>query len=80
MNCPLCQAEMERGNLEIRGTGWGFMFFGLSYQHCWFVPEDGDSEIVVSNAIGRGATHPASGAFRDAFRCPECFTLVAPGG
>ncbi len=70
---------MTAGNLAVRGTGWGFLFFGWSYQHCWFVSEDGKREVVVSNGLGRWANHPSCGPFRDAHRCPACYTVIAPG-
>lgn len=79
MNCPLCQTPMDAGNLTIRGTGVGFLFFGLSYQHCWFEPLNGPSQVVVSNKLGARATHPSCGAFREAFHCSKCLTLIAPG-
>ncbi len=79
MNCPYCNTLMVDGNLALRGTGWGFLFFGWSYQHCWFIPEDGESEVVVSNKLGPRASHPGCSSNRVAHRCPACFTLIAPG-
>lgn len=79
MNCPYCNALMAKGNLTVRGTGWGFLSIGWSYQHCWFTSEDGQEEVVVSNRLGRRATHPSCASNRFAYRCPAGFTLVAPG-
>jgi len=79
MDCPFCNTQMEPGNLTVRGTGCGLLLFGLSYQHCWFDPEEGQAELFVSNKIGRMATHPSCGSYREASRCPECYTVVAPG-
>jgi len=70
---------MAPGNLTVRGTGWGFLLVGLSFQHCWFVPESGPDEVVVSNRFGKQATHPSSGSYRMAHRCSACYTVVAPG-
>lgn len=70
---------MTPGSLEVRGTVWGFLFFGWSYQHCWFVPEEGPAEMCVSNKLGSRAKHPDSGAFREAHKCQNCGTLIAPG-
>ena len=79
MNCPLCDTPMESGNLTISGTGLGSLFVGLSYQHCWFEPENGPSQVVVSNKLGARATDPGCESFREAYRCSKCFTVVAPG-
>lgn len=79
MICPFCETPMVAGNLEVRGPGWGFLLFGWSYQHCWFAPEEGPDEMFVSNKLSRQAKHPDCGAFRAAYKCQACRTVVAPG-
>src|SRR5262245_32491262 len=63
--CPTCGGEAESGHLEIHGTFLGFLAFGFSYEHCWFVPKHGEEEIALKSA-----------GIRKGFRCSRCGTIV----
>lgn len=64
--CPECGAAMIPGAFRIEATTLGWLFFGISYQHCWFRPEGGGSREVV---IHRDGT-------RAGYRCPQCATAL----
>jgi hypothetical protein len=58
---------MTDGTALVRGTAWGFAFFGFSQQHLWF--RVGDSKNVV---IESGEERPGN-------HCARCgATAIAP--
>src|SRR5262245_43633147 len=61
-SCPACGAAMEAGKVSVHGTLLGFLFVGMSYQHCWFRPAASEDEQVVVQ----------SGRSRRACRCSSC--------
>jgi len=69
MKCPQCAEEMTRGAIAVHGTFWGFLAFGLSYQHCWWQP---------GGEYTKGEKIVPSGTMRDAFRCGKCRLLIVP--
>jgi len=60
-SCPLCGGETERGSVSVHGTILGFLFYGLSLQHCWFEGPVGKQEIVLGSRTRRPG-----------FRCRAC--------
>jgi hypothetical protein len=67
MNCPACGTEMRRGQVSVHGTALGFLFIGLSHQHCWFEEfERNTKEKVIV---------PSNGS-RPACSCPKCSAVV----
>jgi hypothetical protein len=60
-SCPLCDGEIEVGSVSVHGTLGGFLFVGLSLQHCWFQGRDTKEEIVLG-----------SRARKAGFRCKAC--------
>ena len=63
IDCPSCGSPMTSGCATIHGTFWGFLFFGMSWQHLWFANEQGETRIMKSNNA------PAE-------RCSTCGTIV----
>jgi hypothetical protein len=55
---------MVAGSVFIRGTFWGFLFYGFSHQHLWFSSK-GDETIAMR-----------SGDTRAAWRCTRCGTMA----
>ena len=60
---------MTTGKAKIESTLLGAVIFGLSRQHLWFEEHAprGESDIAMK-----------AGSSRNAFRCPQCGTLVVP--
>jgi hypothetical protein len=71
MNCGLCQAEMVQGEVALKYTGWGVIFFGMSYKHLFFKPKnDGPKSKLVILKNNHVST---------AYRCQECgVTTIIP--
>lgn len=40
MTCPDCGEQMVRGAIKVRGTKGGFLMFGFSWQHLWWIGSD----------------------------------------
>ena len=65
MNCPRCNSKMAEGTATVQGTFFGFLLFGLSHQHLWFIDRKGEKrKVVMSNETVR------------AFRCKDCGLVV----
>jgi hypothetical protein len=64
MQCPACRGEMVEGQLAVRGTLPGFLFFGLSWQHLWWLDGHGTSASRQKLIV--------SGDRRPAVRCVGC--------
>jgi hypothetical protein len=80
MNCPLCSREMDKGEAYVRGTALGFLFVGLSHQHCWFKSEaTGKKDIIVRCPSGLLTSAPAKLVNPSAYRCENCRTSVIVG-
>lgn len=49
--CPQCKNKMESGTVYLRSTGWGLLFYGASYKHCFFKPllETEDQKVIANN-------------------------------
>ena len=50
MNCPKCGETMLKGDVQVRGTFWEFLFVGLSSQHLFFSPDEGKRQRVMESA------------------------------
>lgn len=57
----MCDVELGAGELRVKGTFPGLLFFGLSWQHLWWSRPGAGREIVLD-----------SGGACSAGRCPEC--------
>ena len=57
----MCDGETEPGSVSVHGTLLGFLFYGLSLQHCWFKGRDDKEQVVLGS---RGS--------RLGFRCKAC--------
>lgn len=55
---------MSKGVAQVRSDLTGFMFFGFSYQHLYFDPDDGEGEDTVTVLQSRES--------RGAYYCYEC--------
>lgn len=68
--CPICGKDMEAGKVTLHGTLLGYLLFGLSYQHCWFKPAQGNPK---GNVIVPWLSN------RVACRCESCgFVGIKP--
>ncbi len=66
VQCPSCGAEMEPGVIVVKGTLWGFLLVGLSYQHLYFRGDEADEDECLMT----------SGVPSRADRCPNCHTVL----
>lgn len=69
MPCPQCGRDMVSGHAAVHSQFWGFLFAGVSWQHCYFKPDTEESEQKVLHYC----------VPRPAFRCLQCGTVVLPG-
>jgi hypothetical protein len=67
--CPICEGELEQGTVRVHGTLLGFLFFGLSYQRCWFRSSATGKEDL---AVHWSKSHAAC-------RCRACGLLMVAG-
>ena len=65
-NCPYCGEKMIPGVGYVRGTFFGFIFFGLSHQHFWFRRKGGRKPETVIRSGDQRAGH----------QCPYCGTVA----
>ena len=73
MKCPQCGEQMRIGRTAVQGTFWGFLAVGFSWQHCWFIPEDGSPKVCVVESSGTLERH------RLAEYCDACGALFIKG-
>lgn len=66
--CPDCGGRLELGVARVRGTIWGFLTFGLSRQHLWWVGSRGTESVVMR-----------SGTQERARRCERCGVVLIGG-
>jgi hypothetical protein len=67
MNCPKCSAKLCPGLVTVHGTLLGFLWYGWSYQHCfWRSDQEPTNEVKI---VG-------SNCFVQAFRCDACELTV----
>jgi hypothetical protein len=66
MKCSQCNAEMVEGTVQVRGTLWGFFYFGFSYQNLYFDKDEKTSMIMVSRAK------------KKSFQCSKCSGVFIP--
>jgi len=59
---------MHAGVAEVRGTFWGFVFYGWSHQHLWFQPVGGDKRMKIVGSGEASAAH----------RCEACGAVAIP--
>ena len=67
MNCPKCNSEMIMGFIQSgRGIIWSIKKHKIT-----FLPniDNGDAWVEKENLLG---------AYKEAFRCPQCETIVMP--
>ena len=69
MNCPECNAEMEHGRVYLQGTVGGFLFFGMSYKHCFFDSLEKDSKIQHIKIVDNSEDEIS-------FHCSKCGVTV----
>ena len=60
-SCPMCAGELEPGSVSVHGTTVGFLFFGMSYQNCYFQGVGTEEETVLGSRLRRSG-----------FRCRSC--------
>jgi hypothetical protein len=65
--CPYCGSQMNVGKAKIQGTFWGFLLFGLSYQHLYYETPDGTENLIMK-----------SRAQKEAYLCNNCEGLFIP--
>ena len=65
--CPKCATEMSEGAVLMRGTFWGFFWYGLSYLKLFFRPEGSEwkDDLEILNPDQRKVAH----------RCPKCLGI-----
>ncbi len=68
MICPLCKLEMEPGEVFLRSTFAGFLFFGWSYKHCYFEPSNSNAAIKALDNSERKPAHHCGKCGMIAFR------------
>lgn len=68
MLCPKCQAEMEKGRLEVHGSATGFALVGFSMQDLYWYDEERsrDSRRKLLKTIDPNV----------AFACKPCGTIA----
>jgi hypothetical protein len=68
MKCPMCDGELQNGQVAVHAPWWSLLLWGFSYQNCHFRHADGGpmEEILPG------------GEWRQAFRCVNCKTVVLP--
>jgi hypothetical protein len=49
----MCEGEIELGSVSVHGTIWGFVFVGMSYQHCWFEGIGTKEQVVLGSRLRR---------------------------
>ncbi len=80
MKCPACSSEMDQGKAYIRGTALGFLFVGLSHQHCWFKSHaTGRKNIIARSGNGFLTRADAELVNPQAYHCEDCGTSVISG-
>jgi len=80
MKCPICSSEMDQGKAYIRGTAFGFLFVGLSHQHCWFKSNTtGKRKIIVRSGSGFLTRTTVALVNPEAYHCEDCGTSVTIG-
>jgi uncharacterized protein with PIN domain len=62
LKCPKCNGNLEEGELYLRSTFLGFMFFGWSYKHCFYIAREKyrrrmDEIKIVDNSETKEALH-----------------------
>jgi ribosomal protein S27AE len=67
--CPRCNAAMQAGRSYVAGTPLGFLAVGISLQHLWFEPVQGQRRRVVESSTLSSHIVPA-------FECPRCGSVL----
>lgn len=62
LKCPKYNSYLERGELYLRATFLGFVFFGWSYKHCYYIAKGKnrrrmDEIKVIDNSETKEALH-----------------------
>jgi hypothetical protein len=62
-NCPKCQKAMRKGVAQVKGTFWGFLWFGFSWMKLFFYPDDDpQNSFPILSPVDR----------KKSFYCPHC--------
>jgi hypothetical protein len=65
--CPYCGDEMDIGKVKIQGTFGGFLLFGFSYQHLYYVDQNENENRIMK-----------SRAQKEAYFCNNCEGIFIP--
>jgi hypothetical protein len=78
MQCPVCDIEMEPGEVRIQASALGFLIIGFSYKNLWFVPSHPDGTPDKVDHLARSLILRNS-ENTEAHRCEICgATLLLP--
>lgn len=69
--CPYCGEEMIHGIGYIRGTVFGYLLVGLSYQHFWFQRSDTSEKEIMLRCYDKARGHQCPGCGAVSFQRPR---------
>lgn len=70
MKCPECGNEMIEGTVQLEDTAGGFLFFGISYKHCFFRPNNPNDLAMNKFKV------LSNSAKKESYYCESCDLTV----